>query len=83
MNEKLNKQQIQNLMNKLRQTTGIDQNDLHSAEKGQLDSVMSKLKPGQAEQLKKVLSDKKSAEKLFSSPEARELLKKFMNSDNK
>ncbi len=79
MNEKLNKKQIQNLMSKLEQSTGINQNDLRSAEKGQLGSVMNKLNPGQAEQLKKVLADKQSAEKLFSSPEARELLKKFMD----
>lgn len=83
MDKKPNSEQIQNLMKELNKSTGISGKDIHSAEKGQLDGIMSKLNPTQAEQLKKVLTDRQSAEKLFSSPQAQELLKKFMNNDKK
>ena len=49
-----------------------------AGEKGQLDDFVNKnLSPEASEKLKSVLSDKAACEKLLSTPQAKELLKKF------
>jgi len=49
-----------------------------AAQNGSFDKMLGNLKPQDAAKLQKVLSDKQSAEKLLSTPQARQLLKKLL-----
>lgn len=75
----MNSNNMNNFMKKAQAQTGIDINKMKEAgEKGQLDDFVNKnLSPEASEKLKSVLSDKAACEKLLSTPQAKELLKKF------
>lgn len=75
----MNNDEINRLMKKAQQKTGIDVNKMKAAaDSGTLDEFVSKNLPGEtAQRLKTVLSSREKAEKLLSTPEAKELLKKF------
>lgn len=69
-----------NEMNKLGKKAGIDvQKMKQAADNGNLDDFINKnLSQNATNQLKKVLSDKEAAQKLLSTPQAKELIKKLM-----
>lgn len=76
----MNNNEINRLMKQAQQKTGIDVNKMkEAADKGQLDDFVNKNLSSQATaQLKNVLTNKEAAEKLLSTPEAKELMKKLM-----
>jgi len=49
-----------------------------AAESGEIDKLLSKLSKKDSEKLQAVLMDKDAAEKLLSTPQARQLLEKFL-----
>lgn len=69
-----------NQMNSIKGKTGIDVTKMkQAAEEGKLDDFINKnLSQNAANQLQSILSDKSAAEKLLSTPEAKELMKKLM-----
>lgn len=75
----MNNDEINNMMKKAQQKTGVDMNKMKAAaDNGKLDEFVSKnLPPETAQKLKNVLSSKEAAQKLLSTPQAKELLKKF------
>ena len=48
-----------------------------------MDKVLRNLKPGDAQKLQNVLSDKAALDKLLSTPQAQMLLKKFLEGNKK
>ena len=46
------------------------------------DFLMKKLNPSQSKKLQEVISDRNALEKMLSTPQAQELLKKFMGDKN-
>ncbi len=76
----MNNNEINRLMKDARQKSGIDvQKMKQAADKGELDDFINKnLSKNAARQLKDVLSNKEAAEKLLSTPQAKELMKKLM-----
>ena len=54
-----------------------DQEMKTAAQSGDMNAVMSKLSPAQAEQLKKILSNEAETKKLLSTPQAQALLKRL------
>ena len=46
------------------------------------DYLMQQLKPDQGKRLQEILSDKNAMEKMLSTPQAQELLKKFTEGNN-
>lgn len=75
----MNKDEMNRLMSDAQKKTGIDINKMkQAADNGKLDDFINQNLSSQAtQQLKNVLSDKEAAQKLLSTPQARELLKKF------
>ncbi len=75
-----NDEQMKKLMKNASKKTGVDLNKMKTAaDNGNLDDFIGKnLSPEASKKVKSILSDKSSAEKLLSTPEARELLKKLM-----
>lgn len=75
----MNSNELNKLFKTAREKTGIDLNEMKKAnESGRLEEFVGKnLSPKKAAQLKSVLSDKQACEKLLSTPEAKELLKKL------
>lgn len=69
-----------NEMNRLGKKAGIDVEKMkQAADNGKLDDfINNNLSHGASEQLKNVLTNKEAAEKLLSTPQAKELLKKLM-----
>lgn len=65
--------------NSIKSKTGIDVSAMKkAADEGKLDEYVSKnLSADASKKLKAVLSDKKATEKLLSSPQAKELMKKL------
>lgn len=49
-----------------------------AVEGGKLDALMTKLKPADAARLQQILQNPKLAEQLLASPQARELLRRFL-----
>lgn len=76
----MNNTDFNKLMNDAKKKTGIDVNQMkQAADNGKLDDFINKNLSSQAtQQLKSVLSDKEAAEKLLSTPQAKELMKKLM-----
>lgn len=66
-------------MNKLNKKLGFDVSKMkEAAENGKLDDFVNKnLSQNATKQLKDVLSNKEACEKLLSSPQAKELMKKL------
>ncbi len=76
----MNNNDINRLMKNAQQKTGIDMNKMkQAAESGNLDDFINKnLSSDATKQLKNVLTNKEAAEKLLSTPQAKELMKKLM-----
>lgn len=75
-----NDKEMEKIMKNASQKSGIDFSKMKSAaENGQIDDFIGKnLSPDASKKIKSVLSDKASAEKLLSTPQAKELLKKLL-----
>jgi mannitol/fructose-specific phosphotransferase system IIA component (Ntr-type) len=76
----MNNNDINKLFNNAQKKSGIDINDMkQAANAGKLDDFINKnLSEKATKQLKSILSDKSATEKLLSTPEAKELMKKLM-----
>ncbi len=76
----MNNNEFNSILKQAQKNSNIDLNKLKQAgEQGKLDDFINKnLSPQASSQLKKVLSDKQATEKLLSTPQAKELMKKFM-----
>lgn len=74
-----NNNNINDLMHTLSARLGTDPSKLQeAAKKGEMQDLLKKMNPKQAEQLQKVLSDEQSAKKLLDTPQAKMILKKLM-----
>lgn len=75
-----NDEQMKKIMKNASKKSGMDLGKIKAAaDNGNLDDFIGKnLSPEASKKVKSVLSDKASAEKLLSTPEAKELLKKLM-----
>lgn len=71
---------LNKMMKNAQQKTGIDMQKMkQAADNGKLDDFINKnLSTDATKQLKNVLSNKEAAEKLLSTPQAKELMKKLM-----
>ena len=76
----LSEEQMKKLMKNASKKTGVDVNKMkNAAESGKLDDFIGQnLSSDASQKLKSVLTDKSAAEKLLSSPEAKELLKNLL-----
>ena len=76
----LSDEQMKKILKNASRKAGVDVNQMKSAaESGKLDDFIGKNLSGEASQkLKSVLSDKNAAEKLLSTPEAKELLRNLL-----
>ena len=76
----LSDEQMNKIMKNASKKTGVDVEKMKSAAKsGKLDDFIGKnLSPDASKKLKSVLTDKSAAEKLLSTPEAKELLKNLL-----
>ncbi len=76
----MNNNEMNKLMENARKKAGIDINKMkQAAEKGNLDDFINQnLSADASKKLKNVLTDKSAAEKLLSTPQAKELMKKLM-----
>lgn len=73
-------EQMKKIMKNASQKAGVDVNKMkNAAESGKLDDFIGKnLSADASQKLKSVLTDKSAAEKLLSTPEAKELLKNLL-----
>lgn len=77
MNEK--SPSLEEMLKKASQKFGTKPEELKNAAKnGNINNLLNNLGPEQSEKVKQILSDKKAASKLLSTPKAKELLKKFL-----
>lgn len=76
----MNQKQLDMLSKMAKKKTGLDVNEMkQSIENGSIDQFLNKnMSADAAEQLKRVLTDKKVAEQMLNTPEARELMKKLL-----
>ena len=76
----MNSNEINSILKQAQKNTNIDLNKLKQAgEQGKLNDFINQNLSAQASsQLKKILGDKQATEKLLSTPQAKELMKKFM-----
>ncbi len=76
----MNNNDMSKLMKNAQQKTGIDMQKMkQAADSGKLDDFINKnLSSDATKQLKSVLTNKEAAEKLLSTPQAKELMKKLM-----
>lgn len=76
----MNNNDLNKMMKNAQQKTGIDMQKMkQAADNGKLDDFINKnLSTDATKQLKNVLSNKEVAEKLLSTPQAKELMKKLM-----
>lgn len=76
----MNNNDLNKMMKNAQQKTGIDMQKMkQAADNGKLDDFINKnLSADATKQLKNVLSNKEAAEKLLSTPQAKELMKKLM-----
>ena len=73
-----NKNNMERLAQEAGKAVGAKPDELKkAAESGDLNALLSKLSPQQAQQLRRVLSDEKAAKELLSSPQAQALMKSF------
>lgn len=74
-----NNQNINNLLNTLSKQLGTNPENLqNSAKNGNVQNLLNKMDPKQAQHLQKVLSDEEATKKMLSTPQAQALLKKLM-----
>lgn len=75
----LNNSEINNLLNGLSERLNTTPQQLKAnLEKGNLDSVVSKMSSGQAKRLQKILDNPQQSEKILNSPQAQAIIKKLM-----
>lgn len=76
----MNNNELNRMMKNAQQKTGIDMQKMkQAADGGKLDDFIDKnLSADASKQLKNVLTNKEAAEKLLSTPQAKELMKKLM-----
>ncbi|MGN1203021.1 MAG: hypothetical protein ACI4RF_06965 [Eubacterium sp.] len=76
----MNSRDLDKMMKNAQQKTGIDMQKMkQAADDGKLDDFINKnLSSDATKQLKNVLTNKEAAEKLLSTPQAKELMKKLM-----
>lgn len=76
----MNNNEMNKLLKNAQQKTGIDMNQMkQAADSGNLDDFINKnLSKDATARLKNVLSDKEATQKLLSTPQAKELMKKLM-----
>lgn len=75
----LNNSEINNLLNGLSERLNTTPEQLKAnLEKGNLDSVVSKMSSGQAKRLQKILDNPEQSEKILNSPQAQAIIKKLM-----
>ncbi|MCM1115850.1 MAG: hypothetical protein NC397_10195 [Clostridium sp.] len=76
----MNNNDMNRLMRQAQNKTGIDISKMKAAsEQGKLDDFVNQnLSSDASKKLKNVLTDKAACEKLLSTPEAKELMKKLM-----
>lgn len=76
----MNNNELNKIMKQAQSKTGLDISKMKEAsEQGRLDDYVSKnLSNDKAKEIKNVLSNKDACEKLLSSPQAKELMKKLM-----
>lgn len=74
-----NNNNLNDLMDTLSARLGTDPNKIkQAAQQGEMQNLLKKMNPKQAEQLQKVLSDEQAAKKLLDTPQAKMILKKLM-----
>jgi len=72
--------QLQALLKYASQKLGVSPNELQKSLQGDaLQKVASKLPPEEAAKFQEVVSDKAKMEKLLQSPQAKQLIEKFLN----
>ena len=75
----INNSEINNLLNGLSERLNTTPEQLKAnLEKGNLDSVVSKMISGQAKRLQKILDNPQQSEKILNSPQAQAIIKKLM-----
>lgn len=76
----MNNNDFNSILKQAQKNSSIDLSKLKQAgEQGKLDDFINNNLSAQASsQLKKILNDKQATEKLLSTPQAKELMKKFM-----
>lgn len=75
----INNSEINNLLNGLSERLNTTPQQLKdNLEKGNLDSVVSKMSSGQAKRLQKILDNPEQSEKILNSPQAQAIIKKLM-----
>ncbi|MGN0460753.1 MAG: hypothetical protein ACI4HL_07550 [Ruminococcus sp.] len=75
----INNSEINNLLNGLSERLNTTPEQLKAnLEKGNLDSVVSKMSSGQAKRLQKILDNPEQSEKILNSPQAQAIIKKLM-----
>lgn len=78
-----NNDQLENLLKNVSSKLGVDKENLKkSVQSGDISKAINNLDPKDANRLQKVLSDKEAAQKLLSTPQAQQLLKKFVEGKN-
>ena len=77
-NEKIDKQQLNSMIDSLAGNIGADGNKLKSAVNGgKLDELLNNLKPADAAKVQSILADKEATEKMLKSPVAQAMLRRF------
>ena len=75
----INNSEINNLLNGLSERLNTTPEQLRAnLEKGNLDSVVSKMSSGQAKRLQNILDNPEQSEKILNSPQAQAIIKKLM-----
>lgn len=76
----MNNKDMNQLLRKAQEKTGVDISQMkQAAQNGNLDDFINKnLSSDASKKLKDVLSDKEATQKLLSTPQAKELMKKLM-----
>lgn len=75
----MNNSEINNLLNGLSQRLNTSPDALkENLEKGNINSVLSKMNSSQAKKIQKILDDPKQSEKILNSPQAQAIIKKLM-----
>ena len=75
----INNSEINNLLNGLSERLNTTPQQLKAnLEKGNLDTVVSKMSSGQAKRLQKILDNPEQSEKILNSPQAQAIIKKLM-----
>ncbi len=78
-----NNDQLENLLKNVSDKLGVDKENLkQSVQSGDISKTLNNLDPKDANRLQKILSDKQATQKLLSTPQAQQLLKKFIEGNN-